>query len=211
MEKLIVVRHGETNYNVEGRYCGRTDIGLNEKGHEQAKILAQKLHDMSIDIIISSTLRRAEETASIISNELKLPVIEMDEFVEKYVGVYEGLTKEEAKNKYPLMWERNAPEGAESLESVEERVFKALNTIGNEYVGNKNVLIVTHGFISKVIYKYFNNSSEDRGQTLEQTIKYIEDNVLGNGVCYLPEAQVIYIKQQDFTKDFIYDLNEGLK
>lgn len=50
-----------------------------------------------------------------------------------------------------------------------------------------------------------------RGQTLEQTIKYIEDNVLGNGVCYLPEAQVIYIKQHDFTRDFISDLNEDLK
>jgi len=160
MEKLIVVRHGETNYNVEGRYCGGTDIGLNEKGQEQAKILAQKLQNMSIDIIFSSTLRRAKETASIISNELKIHVIEMDEFVEKCVGVYEGLTKKEAKIRYPLMWERNAPEGAESLESVEKRVIKALNTISNEYVGNKNVLIITHGYITKVIYKYFNNSSE---------------------------------------------------
>lgn len=50
-----------------------------------------------------------------------------------------------------------------------------------------------------------------RGQTLEQTIKYIEDNVLGKGVCYLPEAQDIYIKQQEFAKCFICDLNEGLK
>jgi len=50
-----------------------------------------------------------------------------------------------------------------------------------------------------------------RGQTLEQSIKYIEDNVLGKGFCYLPEAQVIYIKQQEFAKGFICDLNEGLK
>jgi uncharacterized protein len=50
-----------------------------------------------------------------------------------------------------------------------------------------------------------------RGQTLEQTINYIEDNVLGKGVCYLPESQNIYFEQQEFAKDFIYDLNEGLK
>jgi uncharacterized protein len=50
-----------------------------------------------------------------------------------------------------------------------------------------------------------------RGQTLEQTINYIEDNVLGKGVCYLPESQHIYFEQQEFAKDFIYDLNEGLK
>ena len=50
-----------------------------------------------------------------------------------------------------------------------------------------------------------------RGQDLYQTIKYIEDNVIGKGVCYLPEAQTIYLQQQDFAKGFIYDLNEGLK
>ena len=50
-----------------------------------------------------------------------------------------------------------------------------------------------------------------RGQDLYQTIKYIEENVIGKGVCYLPEAQTIYLKQQDFAKGFIYDLNEGLK
>ncbi|WBW97503.1 hypothetical protein [Oceanirhabdus sp. W0125-5] len=49
-----------------------------------------------------------------------------------------------------------------------------------------------------------------RGQTLEQTIKYVEDNILGKGVCYLPEAQDIYSQQQKFAKEFIYDLKDGL-
>lgn len=161
MTNLIVVRHGETNYNLEGRYCGSTDIDLNEKGYEQARILAQRLKNKSIGIIISSTMKRAKETAKIISNELGLPVIEMEKLVERCVGVYEGLTREEAKNKYPLMWERNAPEGAETLELVEDRVHKALNTIRKEYLENQNILIVTHGYITKVIYKYFNNSSKE--------------------------------------------------
>ena len=67
MGRLIVVRHGETAYNAEGRYTGRTDIGLNEEGCMQAKILAEKLKTVPIDIIISSTLKRARETAIIIS------------------------------------------------------------------------------------------------------------------------------------------------
>ncbi|MEK6266525.1 MAG: hypothetical protein N2B06_17405 [Clostridium sp.] len=50
-----------------------------------------------------------------------------------------------------------------------------------------------------------------RGQSLEQTIQYIEDNILGKGICYLPEAQAIYSQQQEFAKTFISDLNEGLK
>lgn len=161
MANLIVVRHGETNYNLEGRYCGSIDAKLNDKGFEQAKLLAHKLKNLSIDIIISSTMRRAKETAGIISNELEVPVVEMDELVETCVGVYEGLTREEAKNKYPLMWEKNAPEGAETLESVEERVHKAINLIRNEYSGSQSILIVTHGYITKVIYKYLNNSSKE--------------------------------------------------
>ncbi|MPM26541.1 2,3-bisphosphoglycerate-dependent phosphoglycerate mutase [bioreactor metagenome] len=170
MGKLIVVRHGETAFNVEGRYTGRVDVSLNIKGLEQARVTAAKLKDMSIDIIISSTLKRAKETAEIISRELQVPVIEMEEFVEKYVGVYEGLTREEAKTKYPQMWEANAPEGAETLEEVKERVYKGLNTIQCKYLHNKNVLLVTHGYVSKVINRYFDNS------TNEEFAKYVLRN-----------------------------------
>jgi len=160
MGRLIVVRHGETAYNAEGRYTGRTDIGLNEEGCKQAKMLAEKLKNIPIDIIISSTLKRARETAKVINEELQLPVIEMEELIERGVGVYEGLTREEAKNRYPEMWANNTPEGREPGNLVDERVYKALNTIRFDYLKDKNVLIVTHGYVTKVINKYFNNSSE---------------------------------------------------
>lgn len=170
MGKLIIVRHGETDFNVEGRYTGRVDVSLNTKGLEQARITAAKLKDMSIDIIISSTLKRAKETAEIISKELQIPVIEMEELIEKYVGVYEGLTREEAKAKYPHMWEANAPEGAETLEEVKERVYKALSIIQWKYLHNKNVLLVTHGYVSKVINRYFDNTTD------EEFAKYVLRN-----------------------------------
>lgn len=53
-------------------------------------------------------------------------------------------------------------------------------------------------------------TGSDRGQTLEQTIEYIENNILGKGICYLPEAQTIYYQQQEFAKGFVKDLKEGL-
>lgn len=161
MGKIIIVRHGETDYNVEKRYAGSTDIGLNEKGKEQARLLSHKLKDTSVDIIVSSTLRRAKETANIINQELKLQIIEMEELVEIHVGVYEGLTREEAKSKYPEMWAKKSPQGAETKKEVEVRVYKALDKICNEYGDNKTVLVVTHGYISKVINQYFNNTPED--------------------------------------------------
>ncbi|GEM_PF-754424 len=170
MGKLIVVRHGETDFNVEGRYTGRVDVSLNKKGLEQARITAAKLKDMCIDIIISSTLKRAKETAEIITKELKIPILEMEELIEKYVGVYEGLTREEAKAKYPHMWEANAPEGAETLEEIKERVYKALSIIQWKYLHNKNVLLVTHGYVSKVINRFFDNSTD------EEFAKYVLRN-----------------------------------
>jgi hypothetical protein len=100
---------GSVNYSKNSIICNMIDGSQNR-----------------IDIIISSTLKRAKETARIISNEMKLPFIEMNELVEKFVGVYEGLTREEAKNQYPLMGETNSPEGSETLE---KRVHKVLYVI----------------------------------------------------------------------------------
>ncbi|MBS4536667.1 histidine phosphatase family protein [Clostridium sp. D2Q-14] len=89
---LIVVRHGETQFNVEKRYTGSLNIELNSTGFKQAKNLAKELRKYDIDVIITSTLKRAKQTTEIINNELKLPIIEMKEFCERNVGVFEGLT-----------------------------------------------------------------------------------------------------------------------
>lgn len=168
MSKLIVVRHGQTDYNVEKRYTGSTNVVLNEKGIEQAKITAHKLKDYDIDVIISSTLNRARQTAEIISKEINIQLIEMIEFREKNAGVYEGLTRDEAKSKYPDLWEKfstpiydEALPGGETIREVEERVFSALEQIRKNYPSDKNVLVVTHGFISRVINKFFTDVTEE--------------------------------------------------
>jgi probable phosphoglycerate mutase len=161
MTKIYVARHGITDYNKQGCYLGRTDISLNENGRKQAVETKQHLDKLNIDIVISSPLKRTLETTEIIKPNHSEIISEMA-FIERSVGVYEGLTKDEAKEKYPALFERNitrifneAPPNGETIAEVQNRVFDALDKIGSIYEG-KNILIVTHAFVAKVINKYFN-------------------------------------------------------
>lgn len=167
MRDLIVVRHGETQFNVEKRYTGSLDIELNNTGVNQAQNIAEELNKYFIDIIITSPLKRAKQTTEIINSELQLPIIEMKEFRERKVGVFEGLTREEAKYKYPNLWKQNitriynaAPDEGETIREVEERVIKGIDKLQNCQFKGKNILLVTHAFIFKVINKNFNKLSE---------------------------------------------------
>ena len=176
MEKLFIVRHGEVNFNIEGRYAGSVDVELNAKGLQQARNTANEISGLNIDFIITSPLKRCERMADIIHKVIKAPIVAMDEFRERGVGVFEGLTREEAKNKYPGLWERNitriyndAPPGGETIKEVENRVFAGLEKIKEKY-NQKNVLIVTHAFVGKMIHKFFNEMAE------EQFFEYKLDN-----------------------------------
>ncbi|PJA88064.1 MAG: histidine phosphatase family protein [Candidatus Moranbacteria bacterium CG_4_9_14_3_um_filter_40_7] len=162
MKKIFVIRHGETDSNKEGRYLGRTDESLNAIGISQAKKLAEKTSNLDIEIIYCSPLKRATETTEFIKTNHACEVVIDKHFIERSVGIYEGLTKEEAKNKYPDLYAKNitrifndAPPNGETINEVIKRVFAALNEIKNQN-DFSNILISTHGFIAKVINKYFN-------------------------------------------------------
>jgi len=106
--------------------------------------------------------------AEAVSRAMSLPVITMAEFRERGVGIFEGLTRDEARIKYPEFWARNitriyndAPPGGETIKQVEERVFVGLKEICKKY-NNRNVLIVTHAFIGRMINKFFNNITEEQ-------------------------------------------------
>lgn len=168
MKKIFVTRHGETDFNKKGRYLGRTDEPLNRIGIGQAKKLAEKTSALDIEIIYCSPLKRAIETADFIKTNHNCEMIVDKHFIERSIGIYEGLTKEEAKNKYPDLYAKNitrifndAPPKGETINEVMERVFIGLNNINNQ---NKfsNILILTHGFIAKVINKYFNPKISDQ-------------------------------------------------
>ncbi|MBU3934653.1 histidine phosphatase family protein [Patescibacteria group bacterium] len=168
MKNIFVIRHGETDFNKESRYLGRTDEPLNAIGIDQAKKLAEKTSDLDIEIIYCSPLKRAIETAEFIKTNHTCEVVINEYFIERSIGVYEGLTKEEVKNRYPDLYARNitrifnyAPPNGETINDVIKRVFSGLDEIRNQS-GFSNILISTHGFIAKVINKYFNPNISDQ-------------------------------------------------
>jgi len=96
MTTLLLVRHGETDWNAERRWQGHADVPLNERGREQARALAEQLAGESVDAIYSSDLSRARDTADILGARLDVPVVVDADLREIDVGPVEGLTAEES-------------------------------------------------------------------------------------------------------------------
>lgn len=92
MTNVYFLRHGETDWNLEGRTQGRTDIPLNRNGELQAKESGAALKDKEIDVIITSPLKRAKKTAEIVQEQLNVDLIEREAFIELSFGDAEGLT-----------------------------------------------------------------------------------------------------------------------
>ncbi len=156
MEKLFLVRHGETIWNAERRYIGRTDLPLSEEGAKQARRLAQRFSTEKVEIIFSSPLKRAIQTAEIIGKENGLKVEVLAELVEVDFGDWEGLTYEEIKQKFGDLIDRwlfspskvEIPSG-EKWESVTQRVKSFLDQMSHR--PEKTGLAVTHGGVIKTI------------------------------------------------------------
>ncbi|MFO7819224.1 MAG: alpha-ribazole phosphatase [Halanaerobacter sp.] len=172
--KLILVRHGETNWNKESRFQGNKDIALNQKGERQAHKLAERLAKEEIDVIYSSDLDRAYKTAQIIAAKHNLAVQTRSNLQEIDFGVWEGLTYQEINEQYPNefeSWQKNPkvnnPEGGESLKDIEARVCKALTEILEEHEG-KTILIAAHGGVNRVVISNFLDMPLDRCWRLSQ-------------------------------------------
>jgi len=161
---LFVVRHGETDYNIQQRYAGSTDVPLNNAGIRQAEEIARQLAQTRFDVIVSSPLKRALETAQIIKEyHTETPFIIINEFAERSVGVYEGITRDEARSRFPELWARqctskldDAPTNGETLRQVDDRITIGMNKIKEKYA-DKTVLLVCHGFVSRAINRQINN------------------------------------------------------
>jgi probable phosphoglycerate mutase len=133
---LLLVRHGETDWNAEGRLQGHTDRPLTDFGRRQARQLADELAGEGLEAIYSSDLVRARETAEIVGERLGLPVVLDPDLREKDWGNWEGLTAVE----------RDGVEFVgESTEAHQERILRALRRIAERHPGDGSVLVVTHG------------------------------------------------------------------
>ncbi|MCU1484743.1 MAG: fructose-2,6-bisphosphatase [Actinomycetia bacterium] len=142
MTRLLLVRHGESEWNASGRWQGWADPPLSELGQLQAQVAAKGVGAM--DAIVASDLQRASATAEIIAGELGVgPVIVDAALRERDAGPWEGMTRHEIEAAYPGFIESGErPEGYEDDESVLDRVVPALRTL--EAAG-ESVLVVTHG------------------------------------------------------------------
>lgn len=145
--KLLLTRHGQTDWNVQGRIQGQSDIELNQTGIEQAKATGEKLKEQNIDIIISSPLKRATKTAQLIAGTRDIPIIYDKRIVERCFGEFEGKTREEFDFEEIWNYKLNKQyEQAESVGEIFDRVYQFLDALKEEYQ-DKTVLLVTHGGI----------------------------------------------------------------
>lgn len=162
--RLIIVRHGQTNHNVKGVVQG-SDVRLNKIGRRQAKKVALKLSREEIDIIFSSDLRRAADTAREIARFHKVPVYYVKELRERNAGEFEGMSHERfagiiRASGVPLLDFK--PEKGESLAEMSDRAGRFAGRICREYKG-KTVLLVTHGGVVKALASlYFNTPPEEQ-------------------------------------------------
>jgi broad specificity phosphatase PhoE len=148
---LILVRHGETDWNRDGRWQGHADAPLNEHGREQGRALADELAGEEVAAVYASDLARARETAEIIAVRLGRPVSVDRRLREVDVGGWSGLTTDEIEARFPdevVRWRAEDPhhtfDGGESYSAMGERVVAALEEIAAEHPDG-HVLIVLHG------------------------------------------------------------------
>ena len=143
---IVMVRHGETDWNRERRFQGRADQPLNEAGRGQARELAELLHGEPVSAVYTSPLRRARETAEILAENFGLRPQPLDALLEIDVGAWEGLTIDEVRATYPERadedWRSGWDEG-ETYDELARRVLPALVELGTKHEGG-HVLAVTH-------------------------------------------------------------------
>ncbi len=153
--RLVLVRHGETAWNSENRVQGTSDTPLSRNGIRQAERLARSLEDEQIDLIVTSPLRRAAETASIINRGLKAPIRTDNDLRELDQGIFEGMAYAELMREHGDFLRRWAADpasvampGGESLADLQKRAWGAVLRITGSV---ERALIVSHNFTIAVI------------------------------------------------------------
>ena len=157
--KLYVTRHGETEWNVQSKVCGTTDVELTEKGREQARKLAESIGG-DIGLIISSPLKRALETSQIIASGRDILVKTDIRLIEQNYGIYEGVNWRDERF---LANKRNFAfryPGGESMMDVAHRAYGLIEEL-KEKVPDRAVLLVCHGGVCRVINTYFRDMTND--------------------------------------------------
>ncbi|MAS33079.1 MAG: hypothetical protein CL610_03670 [Anaerolineaceae bacterium] len=162
LQRILLIRHGETDWNAEGRGQGFAPTGLNDKGRAQAEALAAHLAGRPIEALHSSDLPRAMETAAPLSKALKLPILVDERWREIHLGMFQGLTRSEAQQKHPAelaaryadYW-NYVPTGGESRRALQDRAYAAWQAVITQNAGPEIAIISHGGTINALLWKLF--------------------------------------------------------
>lgn len=224
--RLIFVRHAQAEGNILREFHGWTDSGITEDGHKQAKLMAERIADVKIDVLYSSSLKRAIQTAEYISKVKKLPIIRTDKLKEINGGDWECVKFAELPEKFPEShdtWENRPHEhrmpNGESMVEFQSRLLEEVKSITMQNLG-KNICIVTHGTAIKAMMSFFKGYKlEDMllipwyDNTSISIIDVVDDKfdvVLEGDASHL-DASLSTIQNQDWWHDYQKKLEENMK
>ena len=158
--RLIIVRHGETQWNIEGRRQGHLDSPLTAQGREQAAALARRFTADSCSAVYSSDLGRAYDTAQTIAERTGHSVISDQRLRERHLGIFQGLDGDEIRNRYQDEYERHRAGGAEytvpggeSFNDQAHRNVSCLEELAERHAGTV-IIVVTHGGVLSALFRH---------------------------------------------------------
>ena len=159
MTELILIRHGETDWNVQGRFQGQIDVPLNALGQRQAQRMAERMARERVDVLYCSDLLRTRQTAEPAAQKLQLQAAPDAGLREQHFGILEGLSFDEVQARHPrqladwLLYDPDyaLPEG-ESVRSFHARVVGAVQALAARHAG-QTLAVVTHGGVLDMVFR----------------------------------------------------------
>ena len=159
MTELILIRHGETDWNVQGRFQGQIDVPLNALGQRQAQRVAERMARERVDVLYCSDLLRTRQTAEPAAQKLQLQAAPDAGLREQHFGILEGLSFDEVQTRHPrqladwLLYDPDyaLPEG-ESVRSFHARVVGAVQALAARHAG-QTLAVVTHGGVLDMVFR----------------------------------------------------------
>ncbi len=183
MTRTYLIRHGETDWNRAGLCMGQMDIPLNELGHRQAELTAERLASLGIDAVYSSDLVRALETARPIAARHGLTPVALKELRELHYGRWQGHSHEEIERLFPQAFRIGPPEesiefqpeGGESRYQLYQRSVRAFEEIWAKHRG-QTVVLVTHGGVIRCLVNYVLQRDSEQNKGIFYSRGFLCDN-----------------------------------